>query len=62
MAARTASVEGARAETVMMTVSVDIDLAGVGAGVRSALEAEHQTETGGRKSKPKHSSGDYMPN
>lgn len=51
---RTASVEGAQAETVMMVGSVDIDLVGVEAGVPGALTAERQTETGGRKSKPKH--------
>lgn len=46
----TASVEGARVETVMMVGSVDIDLVGVEAGVQGA-KAERQTETGGRKSK-----------
>ena len=52
MISRTASVEGARAETVMMVGSVDIGLVGVEAGVRGTPKAEPQTETGGRKSKP----------
>ena len=57
---RTASAEGAQAETVMMTESVAIDLVGVGAGVRGAPEAEHLKETGGRTSKSKHRCGGYI--
>ncbi len=60
MVGRTASAEGARAETVMMTESVGIDLVGVEAGVRGAPEAEHLKETGGRKSKSKHRCGWYI--
>lgn len=58
--ARTASAEGARAETVMMTESVDIDLVGVEAGARGAPEAEHLMEAGGRKSTSKHKYGDIL--
>ena len=61
MVGRTASVEGVRAGTVMMIGSVDIDLVGAEAGVQSAPEAERQTEAGGRKSKPKHRHGEYIP-
>ena len=60
MVRRTASAEGARAETVMMTESVGIDLVGVGAGVRGAPEAEHLMETGRRTSKSKHRCGGYI--
>jgi len=57
MIGRTASVGGARAETVMKIGSVDIGLVAVGVGVRGAPEAERQRETGGRKSKPNHKRG-----
>ena len=60
MVRRTASAEEARAETVIMTESVGIDLVGVGAGVRGAPEAEHLTETGGRTSKSKHGCVGYI--
>jgi len=55
--ARTASAEGAPAETVMMTESVDIGLVGAEAGVQGATEAEHLMEAGRRKSKSKHRYG-----
>jgi UDP-N-acetylmuramyl tripeptide synthase len=56
----TASAEGASAETVMMTESVDIDLVGVEAGARGASEAAHLMETGGRKSRSKYRYGDIL--
>lgn len=58
--ARTASAEGARAETVMMTESDDIDLVGVEAGAQGAHEAGRLMETGGRKSTSKHKYGNIL--
>lgn len=61
MFGRIASVEGARAERVTMIGSVVIDLIGVEAGVRGSHEAERQTKTGGRKSKPTTGHREYIP-